>query len=123
MLRILVIEDDEFVRDAVRRMCEWLGHRVAEAPEGRAALRMEDADPADVILTDIYMPGMEGVETIREIRRRRPEAKVIAMSGGGGGLGPSDSLRMAQILGAQRTLLKPFDREELRVALEKVLEA
>ena len=123
MVRILLIEDDEFVRDAVRRMLEVLGHLVIEAADGRAALRLEDDQPADVILTDIYMPGMEGVETIREIRRRRPEAKVIAMSGGGGGLGPADSLRMARLLGAQRTLHKPFGREELQDALEKVLEA
>lgn len=120
--QILVIEDDDLVRRTVRRMLEFLGHRVTEAADGRDALALDRVEPADLVLTDIFMPGMEGVETIRELRRRRPDAKVIAMSGGGGGLGPNDSLRLARLLGAQHTLPKPFGTRQLQEAIRNVLE-
>ncbi len=119
--QILLIEDDDLVRQTVRQMLEFLGHEVREAVDGRHALRLANAGPADVVLTDMYMPGMEGVETIREIRRQHPDAKVIAMSGGGAGLGAKDSLRVARLLGAQGTLPKPFGREQLQDALRNVL--
>ena len=122
MAQILVIEDDDLVRQAVRMMLERLGHDVAEACDGRDALQRETEEPADLILTDIYMPGMEGVETICEIRRRRPDAKVIAMSGGGAGFEADHSLQIARLLGACGTLMKPFDYEELRTTIRRVLE-
>ena len=122
MARVLLIEDDATVRDSVRRMLELLGHSVTEANDGDDALRLDKAKPAELVVTDIFMPGKEGVQTIRELRQRRPDAKVIAMSGGGAGLGPSDSLRLARLLGAQYTLNKPFGREELEAALCHVLE-
>lgn len=120
--QILVIEDDDLVRSVVRQMLELMGHRVKEASDGRNALRLDDRDPSDVVLTDIYMPGMEGMETIRELRRRRPDAKVIAMSGGGGGMAACESLKVAQLLGANQTLHKPFGRDQLQDVLHHVLE-
>lgn len=121
MAQILVIEDDDLVRQAVRQMLERLGHDVTEAADGKDALRLDDKNPADVVLTDIYMPGMEGVETIQELRRRRPGAKVIAMSGGGGGMGADESLQLARLLGAQETLCKPFGRSQLQDVLRQLL--
>ena len=120
---VLLVDDDPLVRQSLERMLASAGYRVTAAENGRAALAAVQAatEPFDLILTDIIMPGMDGVETIMEIRRRHAGARILAMSGGGR-LRSEDLLDMARKLGAAATLNKPFRQHELLAKLRDVLE-
>ena len=120
MARILVIDDDPQVRDMLRQFLEWAGYEVRVAPEGSAGLKLHRAQPVDLIITDIVMPGKEGLETILEFRGQFPTVRIIAISGGGK-LGPHDYLNTARVIGAQRTFAKPFDLRELLAAVREIL--
>jgi DNA-binding NtrC family response regulator len=119
-MRILVIDDELQVRKALRRMLEKDGYEVNEAPDGAVGLQLLQAQPFDVLITDIFMPEKEGIETIIEVKKRYPSVRTIAISGGGRG-GHLDMLPNALFLGAHYTLEKPFTREELRTAIQTVL--
>ena len=114
---ILIIDDDSSLRDSLRRTLRGTGYSILDAPEGGLGLKLMQTHSVDIVLVDIYMPGKEGVETIRELRRGYPHTKIIAMSGGGqkGGI---DVLLVAKALGCKHTLVKPFSKEELLNALE-----
>jgi CheY-like chemotaxis protein len=115
MARILVVDDDHDICEVLAMGLKHAGHEVRVAADGASALR-----PFDLIITDIFMPGKEGIETIMEIRRDFPAVKVVAMSGGGR-TGDLHYLRDAVALGAVRTLRKPFGRAELLDAVRAAL--
>jgi len=119
MARILVIDDDR-LRELLRVLLEKAGHEVDEAPEGGAGLRAYRARPADLVVCDLFMPGQEGLETIRALRLAAPAAKVLAISGGGlhGTVG---ALPTALLLGAVAALHKPFGGPELLGAVARAL--
>ncbi len=119
MARILIIDDEPEIRLLLQRVLEGAGYETAAAADGREGIGILRQKPADLIITDLMMPGQEGLETIIEIRRLYPKAKVIAMSGGGHG-GVLDFLPMATQLGAARTLAKPFTHERLLAAVREV---
>ena len=121
MARILVIDDDSLIRETLRRMLEGAGHEVAEAEDGAAGLKAVSAQRPDLVVTDIYMPGKEGIETIRELRQIVPGLKIIAMSGSSWSSG-HDALSSAKLLGADRTLPKPFRREQLLASVRDCLQ-
>src|SRR5437016_6310319 len=112
MTRILLIDDDALGRDMLRQMLERAGYDVVEAASGREGLQQYQATAIDLIITDILMPDQDGLEIILELRRLAPEAKIIAITGGGQS-GLLDLLPIAAKLGAQRTLRKPLQRLEL----------
>lgn len=118
--RILVIDDEESVRFVVKEMLEFEGYEVTTASNGKVGLQLFRKDPTDLILTDIFMPEMEGLETIRELHRDFPQLKIIAMSGGGES-GMLSFLSFAKRFGALRTLRKPFSREELLATVRELL--
>lgn len=120
MAHILVIEDDPLVRSMLKLLFEREGHRVSLAAEGGEALTRFRESPADLIVTDIIMPGQEGIETIIAFRKRHPGVKIIAISGGGR-IGPDNYLRMAESLGADRTFTKPLHRRSLMAAVQELL--
>jgi CheY-like chemotaxis protein len=120
MAHILVIDDDGAFRSMLRRTLQRLGHEVSEAADGSAALRTLREATVDLVMTDIIMPGMEGIETIRALQRDHPQLNVIAMSGGGR-IKAEGYLEVAKAFGAVRVLRKPFDREELLAAIEEAL--
>jgi CheY-like chemotaxis protein len=120
MKRILVIDDDDHVRTMLRHMLERVGYDVVEARNGEVGVRIFRAHPADLIITDIFMPEKEGLETIRELVRDFPSAKIIAISGGGIS-GALSYLPLARSFGALCTIAKPFDRRELLEAVRKLL--
>ena len=120
MASILVIDDEDSLRDALRRNLQKAGYHVIEANEGRQGLQQLASFPVNLVLIDIFMPGKEGLETIRELRRSYPNIPVIAMSGGGS-KGMADVLGVATLLGARRTLLKPFTGQELLEAVQHEL--
>jgi len=118
MAHLLVIDDDAAVRQTMRRMLLDAGHSVVEADDGTTGLAQLTQSPIDIVLTDIFMPGTEGVETIQQIRRLRPSMKIIAMSGS---YSSEAYLSAAAKLGAQAILKKPFRTAELRDTINQVL--
>jgi CheY-like chemotaxis protein len=118
MARILIIDDDQEVRLIMRIGLQAAGYDVGEAGDGAEGLTLFKEQPADLIVTDIYMPNKEGLETIRELRRLDRDVKIIAMSGGGSA---GDFLPIAKRLGAAKTIKKPFDNETLLEAVREVL--
>jgi len=121
MARILVVDDDDQVRTLLQHMLERLGHEVVAATNGNEALRLYKQAPTDMIFMDLIMPGKEGIETITDFRREFPDAKIVAMSGGGR-MGPENYLDLAKKLGAQRTMSKPFTFGQVQEMVEKILE-
>jgi two-component system, chemotaxis family, chemotaxis protein CheY len=117
---ILVIDDEEPVRTVLRQMLEKEGYEVEEAPDGAVGLSLLQDHPIDLVITDLFMPEKEGIETMREVQKSFPQVKIIAMSGGGR-MGKLDFLPMAESFGAQRTLAKPFERKELLETVRAVL--
>jgi CheY-like chemotaxis protein len=107
MARILLVDDNAELRGLLRLGLEEAGHQVAEAGEGTEALRLYKEAPADLVVCDLFMPGKEGLETIRELRQSG-DVPIIAVSGDGPA-GTGSLLRAALLLGAARALEKPFD--------------
>ncbi len=113
MAKILVIDDEPLVRLAVCRILELAGHEAREAANGREGLALAASWGPDVVITDILMPDMEGIETLSAIRKLAPNLPVIVMSGAGSAA-TLTYLKAAQRLGATHTLAKPFGVVELR---------
>jgi CheY-like chemotaxis protein len=82
MANVLVIDDDAGIRFLLHKCLTGDGHDVREAEDGVQGVRQYRADPADLVLCDVFMPRKEGLETIRELRTLDPRARIIAMSGG-----------------------------------------
>jgi len=118
MARILVIDDDADMRELLAETLRSAGHEVALAADGREGVREYRAKAADLVITDLYMPNQEGLETIIELRRCFPEVAIIAMSGK---LAAATMLSIAQKLGAVAVLQKPFVADELLSAVGKAL--
>lgn len=121
MTHILIIDDDDTFRTMLREMLEQEGYAVAEAPDGKQGCRYCQATEVDLVMVDIVMPEKEGIETITDLIKEFPNMKIIAMSGGGsyGKLG--NYLKMAEMLGAQKSLAKPFKKEELIAVVKELL--
>jgi CheY-like chemotaxis protein len=120
MAHILLIDDDDGFRRMLRRTLERAGHSVTEAGDGAQALHALRDITVDLVITDLIMPEMEGIETIRELRQSHPDLGIIAMSGGGR-MTPEGYLAAAKVFGAARVLAKPFENEELFAAIEAAL--
>jgi len=120
MASILVVDDDPQVREVFKRTLEAHGHQVKEAGDGRAAVASYREKPADLVILDIIMPEQDGLETILDLRRDFPDAKIIAISGGGRA-SAQGYLRPAKVLGADRAYSKPLAPHELLAAIEQLL--
>lgn len=123
MARVLIIDDDELFIKLMVHALKQRGHEVEFALDGMAGCRAISASQFDVVVCDIVMPEQEGVETIKIIRRQRPDVGIVAISGG---LSLShttniDVLHIAGQFGANATLRKPFQLSELTTAVDKVL--
>ncbi|HYC33792.1 MAG TPA: response regulator [Gemmatimonadales bacterium] len=117
--RVLVVEDDPEVRRVLVRMLGRHGYHVSEAPEGRAALEAVTENPTDVVLTDLTLPDMNGVELIIALRAAYPRLPVVAMSGD---LQTRTPLaEVAPDLADVITLRKPFTMAQVTEALHRAL--
>ena len=124
---ILIIDDEEDIRDALQMVLESVGHDVKVASNGNEAVELQRGEPADLIITDVIMPGKDGVETIKEIRQEFPGIRIIAISGGGGvqpteyvpeAITTTAYLAAAKEAGADMVFTKPFERKELIQAVD-----
>jgi CheY-like chemotaxis protein len=122
MATILVVDDEELARFTVREILEEGGHSVWEASGADEALRLLGAKSVDVLVTDIIMPGKDGIALVAEIRRTRPDIRIVAISGGGRTT-RLDFLSVAKAYGADQALAKPFGGEQLLAAVSACLKA
>jgi len=122
MAHVLLIDDDELLRDTLLQFLELDGHAVSGAASAEEGLAKFGAGATiDLVITDILMPGMDGARLIVELRRRRPQVPIVAISGGRRVLSPEFSLQTALLAGATCQLAKPFSRHELQSALRHAL--
>jgi CheY-like chemotaxis protein len=115
--RILVVEDDANVRALMTRVLARRGFKVLDVADGRLALDVARTAPFDLVITDLVMPEIEGLETIRVLKREHPSVEILAISGAYGGA----FLHAAELLGARATLAKPFDPDTLVNAVERIV--
>ncbi len=120
MARILVIDDEQQARTLFFNLLERAGHEAIAVGDGEEGLRLMKQQTFDLVITDLVMPGKEGIETIIDLRGQYPGVKIIAISGGGR-LGPKNYLEAAAGLGADRTFAKPVKRDELLAAIDELL--
>ncbi|MCC7048081.1 MAG: response regulator [Alphaproteobacteria bacterium] len=120
-MRALVIDDSELVRDFVARCLQRAGHEAMTASNGREGLARFDAGQFDVVVSDIFMPECDGLEVMKELRRRAPGTAIVLMSGGTPSI-DHDYLAIAERLGASATLQKPFLPAELLRAVDRAMD-
>jgi CheY-like chemotaxis protein len=130
MQRILIVDDERDVRDAVKCVLDDAGYVVLTAENAAEALDQLGRTPMDLVITDIIMPKMNGVQAIQSIRRAFPQVRIVAISGGGNfgvagyqptAIATNAYLRSAEEAGAHVVLTKPFEFDDLIEAVEKLL--
>lgn len=119
MKKVLLIDDDELVRYALKRYLEKKDFRVETLPSGQNAVEKYRSFGPDIIVTDIIMPDIEGIELITTIRNIDPDIPIIAISGGSRRLDTSYLIN-AELIGANATLEKPFEEEKLVEYINKL---
>ena len=129
MTKVIVIDDEEDIRIVLKEIFARAGFEVEVASNGNEGMDLLRKHGADLVITDVIMPGSNGVETAHNIRTEFPETKIIVMSGGGNaaslGYEPAAItttayLASAAAIGADLTLTKPFDRGELIKAAKEL---
>jgi CheY-like chemotaxis protein len=130
MVSILIIDDEPDVRDSVAKVLDRAGYEVVTAESAESGLGILDTRTVDVIITDIIMPGTDGVQAIRKIRETHPHVKILAISGGGNfgiedykpdAITTTAYLQAATEAGADAFLTKPFQRQGLTDAVSNLL--
>jgi DNA-binding response OmpR family regulator len=118
--RILLIDDDFRLLTTLGQLLVKEGYEVQNAENGEEGIQIQRKQPSDLIITDLIMPGKEGIETIAELRKAQPSLKIIAMSGGGL-IRSTEYLMVAETIGANCTIAKPFPFDRLLSAVEELL--
>jgi CheY-like chemotaxis protein len=121
MAHILLIDDDEQFRTMLSQMLSQDHHQVTVACDGEEGLRLARQVAPDLIITDILMPNMDGLDTIMALNHDARKIPIIAISGGRRSLSADFNLESAAMIGVKVTLAKPFDRAALRLAIDKAL--
>jgi CheY-like chemotaxis protein len=117
--RVLVVDDEPSICEGVESVLTRAGYEVKKAFSGEEAIVMNQQEEFDLILMDLIMPGMDGADTCAEIRRLRPKAKVVAISGSPAGSRVEKFIRSG---GIEVFLYKPFGKEELLAGVDKALQ-
>jgi len=113
MPSVLVVDDEDQLRQLIREILEQAGYQVTEARDGKEAVQQYRLAPADVVIMDILMPEQDGLETTSTLRREFPNVKIIAITGSSEMIGILSFLDVAKMLGAHRALQKPFEMQTL----------
>ncbi|WP_027515051.1 response regulator [Bradyrhizobium sp. WSM1417] len=126
MANILIVDDDPAVQMTIRLLLERAGHHITVAGDGRKGLALFEASQFDLLFLDIFMPGMDGLETMRHIRALQPAIPIVVISGRSftpDAHAEPDFLKMATKLGAVASLQKPFRADALLAAVAGCLNA
>ena len=116
---VLVIDDESALREILSQVLTDAGHRVVGAEYGKDASKALAKAAFDVVLTDVIMPEKDGMQVISEVRKKFPEVRIIAMSGGGH-VSRDQYLKIAKGLGAHAVLEKPFANQKLLDTIEEL---
>jgi len=131
MARILIVDDEEDVRIALKQVLERAGYEVSVAATGNEGLDVMKREGADLVITDVIMPGVDGIATAKKIREKYRDTRIIVISGGGrtapepyepDAISTRSYLASASKAGADQTLTKPFDRDELLRVVQDLLD-
>lgn len=117
-VRVLVVDDDKEHREALGRILSREGYAVILAADGREALEIVSRDAVELVITDLRMPDLTGMDLLRQVKAIRPETAVLLVTA----FGESATYMAAMNLGAAEYLNKPFRREEILAAARKALE-
>ena len=109
MARLLLIEDNNELREMLHTTLAEKGHTIVEARDGKEGMKAYSSDKFDVVITDILMPNKDGIETIFELRHMHPGVRIIAITGGGAIMSVKDCAEIAKNLGIKHVLKKPFN--------------
>jgi CheY-like chemotaxis protein len=120
MKRVLVVDDEAQMRGLLEDLLEN-DYEVATASNGAEALQRLQEGGVELIITDLVMPTMNGIDLVMAVRKQYPALKIIAISGGGGITGRFDYLPVANLVGASRVIRKPFALADIRSAVSEVL--
>ena len=115
--KALVVDDVMTVRESLAIALESAGYTVTGAANGREALEALEKEEFDVLVTDMWMPEMDGLKLLKEIRGRKPDMRIFGVTGGGPRLTIEAMSSLAEIWGAEKVFLKPFDEDELIAAI------
>ena len=118
--RLLVVDDDADMRLTLKLALELAGYEVDVAGNAREALELQRQQPADVLITDIFMPDADGFEAIDAFRKEFPATKIVVVSGGAQ-FTKRDYLPDAELIGVDATLQKPFDVDTLLALLKGMM--
>ncbi len=124
MANILIVDDDPAVQLTIRLLLERAGHQVTVAGDGRKGLALVEGNQFDLLFLDIFMPGMDGLETMRHVRALQPKIPIIVISGRSitpDAYAEPDFLKMATKLGAVASLQKPFRSDALLATVDRCL--
>src|SRR5688500_6324118 len=122
-LSILVADDEDSIRSLVQHLLSSNGHTVAVVSNAREAFEKMKEKEFDLVITDVLMPDGDGIDLITELKKVQPNARILAMSGGGRYLEGSDYLKLATGLGADSAIMKPFTWQQLQDGIEVALAA
>ncbi|MES2694204.1 MAG: response regulator [Verrucomicrobiota bacterium] len=120
-LSILLADDVDEIRRLMAAWLEGQGHLVGHASTGREAIRYGLNHPCDLVITDVLMPDNDGLDVIVALRRSHPETRFLAISGGGQYMTATDAIHLADALGADSHLFKPFTRDQFFEAIDHAL--
>jgi CheY-like chemotaxis protein len=121
MAHILLVEDSPEVSMTVREILETAGHTIEDAVSGKEAIKLLQASKFDAIVSDIWMPGMDGIALLKEIRGAGNEIPVVVISGGAPNAPLTYTAPLAATFGANVVVYKPFETSELLKAIDTVL--
>lgn len=121
MAKILVVDDEQNIRTILTESLKKESHELFEASTGQEACDILDVNDIELLITDLVMPGKTGLELIMEIKEKQPALHIIAISGGGGINGRFDYLPIAQLVGANNIIKKPFSISDIKKTVSDLL--
>ncbi len=117
MAKILVVDDEAPIRHMLNDLLTDTGHEVLESEDGEQAIQILTENDVDLVITDLVMPKLSGIQLIMSMQDEDSDIPIIAISGGGGITGRFDYLPIAKLIGAERIIRKPFSLQEMSTAV------
>lgn len=119
--KVLLIDDEEIVRETLKDFLVSAGHVVTEAENGKRALQLLDEAAFDLIIMDVFMPEVDGIELVQILAKKDNQPPIITISGGGGVLPPTWSVKLTEVFGVAFALTKPIDMALFLSTVEQAL--